>query len=387
MEHLELDPKLVVMGDPVRLHQVLMNLMSNAYKFTAHGSVLVRAKVESETADEIRIQISVTDTGIGISEEAQMKLFQPFSQADSSTARSYGGTGLGLSIVKAIVEKVMKGRVWMESKVGVGTTVAFSLPFPKVKPSANGQIPSTGHEREADPMSDSSTLVDGDNQNERPVSSLAGVARDQIKVAVAEDNPINQKIAINFVSRLGFRVVAFDDGQQAVDGLARASAEGSPFHLVLMDVQMPVLDGYNATRAIRRHEDPVVRDVLVIAMTASAIQGDREKCLEAGMQAHLTKPVKIGTLKQMLERYLDQPPVPIPNLQQEVKTLVSAVVSQVEQKDDARVENENPHLPERPKSTRKETTSIHLRPEEMYPKTQSSPATKKRPPFGKKGSA
>ncbi|EMC95850.1 hypothetical protein BAUCODRAFT_71300 [Baudoinia panamericana UAMH 10762] len=369
IEELDLDPQLIVMGDPVRLHQILMNLMSNAYKFTAKGSVTVRAKADRQDAENIQVTVSVTDTGIGISEEQQKKLFLPFSQADSSTARSYGGTGLGLSICKAIIENVMKGRVWLESKPGVGTTVSFTLPFKKVKQSANSETNGvTPHRREADPMSIFTPPPEPEGSGAHQIVSLAGIPRDQLKVCIAEDNPINQKIAINFVRKLGFYCEAFGDGQQAVDALERASKDGKPFHLVLMDVQMPVLDGYNATREIRKHPDPRVRDILVIAMTASAIRGDREKCLEAGMNNYLAKPVRADTLKQMLESYLNQPTRAIPNLQQEANKLVSTVVSEVHEE-----ENEQPQtqLPERPHSSRRDDTEIHLQPAEMMQKAGS----------------
>ncbi|KAF2770401.1 hypothetical protein EJ03DRAFT_382079 [Teratosphaeria nubilosa] len=333
-EELDLDPNQIVMGDPVRLHQIMMNLMSNAYKFTAKGSVTVRAKADKQDENMIQVTVSVTDTGIGISEEQQKKLFLPFSQADSSTARSYGGTGLGLSICKAIIENVMKGKIWLESTPGVGTTVSFTLVFKKVKASVNGEqtgAAAHGHGREADPMAIFTPPAEEGSQ--RQIMSLAGIPRDQLRVCIAEDNPINQKIAINFVKKLGFNCQAYGDGQQAVDALDKASKEGQPFHLVLMDVQMPVLDGYNATREIRKHPDPVVRDILVIAMTASAIRGDREKCLEAGMNNYLAKPVRADTLKQMLESYLNQPAKAIPNLQEEANNLVNNVVSGVDQND------------------------------------------------------
>ncbi|TKA71926.1 hypothetical protein B0A55_07921, partial [Friedmanniomyces simplex] len=371
IEELELDPHLIVMGDPVRLHQILMNLMSNAYKFTAKGSVTVRAKLDRQDSDSIQATVSVTDTGIGVSDEQQKKLFLPFSQADSSTARSYGGTGLGLSICKAIIENVMKGRIWLESKPGVGTTVSFSLPFKKVKQSANGETNGVAtHGREANPMAIySPPAVDEGSDNKH--ISLADIPRDQLKVCIAEDNPINQKIAINFVKKLGFYCEAFGDGQQAVDALGRASKDEKPFHLVLMDVQMPVLDGYNATREIRKHDDVNVREVLVIAMTASAIRGDRERCLEAGMNNYLAKPVRADMLKQMLESYLNQPAKAIPNLQEEANKLVSTVVQQVE-------ENTLPRpppvmMPERPKS-RQDVTEIRLKPEEMAAKVQDTEA-------------
>jgi len=326
VEQLEIDKNLLVMGDPVRLHQILMNLLSNAYKFTANGTVTVKAVVDREDESSIQVTCSVTDTGIGITEEQRKKLFLPFSQADSSTARSYGGTGLGLSICKAIIENVMKGRIWLSSEPGVGTTVAFSLLFQKVKPSQPREARRAGT---TDPMA---VFQHPSEEPPSPGSSfptLSGVPREDLRVCIAEDNPINQKIAISFVQKLGFKCEAFGDGQQAVDALGRASASGNPFHLVLMDVQMPVMDGYFATREIRKHPDPAVRKVLVIAMTASAIRGDREKCLEAGMNNYLAKPVRAHVLKQMLESYLNQAPKPISNLQQQAAELAKEVIETI----------------------------------------------------------
>ncbi|KAM0699738.1 hypothetical protein Q7P36_000741 [Cladosporium allicinum] len=394
IEHLDLDPQLIVMGDPVRLHQILFNLMSNSFKFTSSGSVTVRAVIESEDAEDVHAIISVSDTGIGISEEQQKNLFLPFSQADSSTARSYGGTGLGLSICKAIIENVMHGRIWLDSEPGVGTTVSFSLPFKKVLPAANGEKPeSRTNNSQADPMAIFTPPALEDGPGSRALVSLAGIPRDQLRVCIAEDNPINQKIAISFVKKLGFHCQAYGDGQQAVDALTKASQDGNPFHLVLMDVQMPVLDGYNATREIRKHSDPKVSDILVIAMTASAIRGDREKCLEAGMNNYLAKPVRADTLKQMLESYLHQPARPIPNLQEEANNLVNTVMTQPSPADSSASASEsekekkkgkekatekakedsipppsaqNPaRSPVRPKNPRHQKTEIHLAPEEM----------------------
>lgn len=219
--------------------------------------------------------------------------------------------------------------------------------------------------------------TEDESQSSRRWTSLAGIPRDQLKVCIAEDNPINQKIAINFVKKLGFYCEAFGDGQQAVDALGRASTDGLPFHLVLMDVQMPVLDGYNATREIRKHPDPQVKDILVIAMTASAIRGDREKCLEAGMNNYLAKPVRADTLKQMLESYLDQPAQDFPNLQEEANNLVSRTLSQ--EHVDGQRNQDISHLtingvkyPERPK-TPQYATEIHLKPEEMVQKVHNMP--------------
>ena len=373
IEQLEIDSNLIVLGDPVRLHQILMNLMSNAYKFTARGSVTVKAKIDKEDKDAIKVTISVTDTGIGITEEQQKKLFLPFSQADSSTARSYGGTGLGLSICKAIIENVMRGRIWLESTPDVGTTVAFSMVFKKVAPGTAGEPnrKTTHNGREADPMAIFSPTAE-ESESKRPFGSLAGIPRNQLKVCIAEDNPINQKIAISFVKKLGFTCEAYGDGQQAVDALGRASADNHPFHLVLMDVQMPVLDGYNATREIRKHADARVRDILVIAMTASAIRGDREKCLEAGMNNYLAKPVRADTLKQMLESYLNQPAQQAPDLQKQAAKSVAVPQANggSEVNGTAHLTAERPVM-ERPKSHHYET-EIRLKPEEMAQKAMNT---------------
>ncbi|KAK6437041.1 Chk1 protein kinase [Oleoguttula sp. CCFEE 5521] len=373
IEELELDPKLVVMGDPVRLHQILFNLMSNSFKFTSRGSITIRAVLAYEDIDSIQATISVQDTGIGVSEEQQKHLFQPFSQADSSTARSYGGTGLGLSICKAIIENVMHGRIWLESTPNVGTTVSFALPFKKAKQGAlpNGKPASSKH---ADPMAIFTPPAVEEPASTRALISLADIPRDELRVCIAEDNPINQKIAISFVKKLGFHCEAFGDGQQAYNALDRAGKAGQYFHLVLMDVQMPVLDGYNATREIRKHSDPRVRDILVIAMTASAIRGDREKCLEAGMNNYLAKPVRADTLKQMLESYLHQPTAASPDIQAHADRIVEDALHEENGNGDGagvttngKIENRTPKLPERPRSgmMRHETTEIHLTPEEM----------------------
>ncbi|GES61924.1 sensor histidine kinase/response regulator [Aspergillus terreus] len=290
-------PDLVVFGDPVRLHQIFMNLLSNSYKFTPKGSVTVAARVTREGKGRVRLECAVTDTGIGIPEEQKSRLFRPFSQADSSTARSYGGSGLGLSICKAIIEDVLGGAIWLDSTPGKGTTVTFHLSFNKVKdPAAKAPWAKKG---------------DKDKNKTTPVPTardLTMIPRDQIRVCIAEDNPINQKIAVKFVTGLNLQCEAYSDGRQAVEALRTRSREGNPFHVVLMDVQMPTLDGYNATREIRRDPDPNVNEVLVIAMTASAIEGDREKCLDAGMNNYLPKPVRSTVLSDMLDQYLA--PVP-----------------------------------------------------------------------------
>jgi len=225
---------------------------------------------------------------------------------------------------KAIVENAMGGKIWLKSTLGVGTTVFFSVSFLKVT-KAEAAI-TTRESREPDVT----RFSQGNGTPTDPTSAtslidLSGIPREQIRVCIAEDNPINQKIALSFVKKFGFRCEAFSDGQRAVEALEHASLSGDPFHLVLMDCQMPVCDGYEATRRIRNSPTPTVRSILIIAMTASL---EAEKCLEAGMNNYLAKPVKAQTLKKLLEQYLAQPPKVVPNLQQEAETLVKEVVEE-----------------------------------------------------------
>ena len=305
----------LVLGDPVRLHQIFMNLLSNAYKFTPKGSVTVKARKTAETKEKVKITCSVADTGIGITQEQLTRLFQPFSQADSSTARSYGGSGLGLSICKAMIENVLGGKIWIESTPGVGTSVFFTLTFKKAPKNSTPaeSINLSIKTKEPDPMANwsrsqlSSPTAEKEQEKEDRRESfvdLSKIAKEDLRVCIAEDNAINRKIAISFVNKLGLKCEAYEDGKLAYEALQRKSKEGDPFHLVLMDVQMPVLDGYEATKAIRRDSDPNVHKVLIIAMTASAIRGDREKCLAAGMNDYLAKPVRQTALKAMLDEYL-----------------------------------------------------------------------------------
>ena len=305
IEDFELDDTLVL-GDPVRLHQIFMNLMSNAYKFTPKGSITVKARKTAETREKVKFQCSVADTGIGITKEQLGRLFQPFSQADSSTARSYGGSGLGLSICKAMIENVLGGKIWIESEPGVGTTVYFQLTFQKAPKGTTVPSEMKISTKDPDPMANWSRSAAPEQEPRASFCDLSKIPRHEIRVCICEDNHINRKIAISFVQKLGLTCDAYEDGKLGYEALQRASKEDRPYHLVLMDVQMPVLDGYNATKAIRKDEDPKVRQVLVIAMTASAIRGDREKCLEAGMNDYLAKPVRQTALKAMLDEYLNK---------------------------------------------------------------------------------
>ncbi|KAL8906916.1 MAG: hypothetical protein Q9207_001724 [Kuettlingeria erythrocarpa] len=330
---LELDGEAMVMGDPVRIHQIFMNLLSNSYKFTASGSVTVKARTEYSDAKSTRVTCSVIDTGIGVTQEQVSRLFKPFSQADSSTQRSYGGSGLGLSICKALIS-VLNGKIWLESQLGVGTTVSFTITFQRAQESGK-PMEIERPVSEPDPMATWSSDADGLQPKGVPTTfvDLSKIPRDQLRICIAEDNPINQKIAVSFVTKLGFKSEAFSDGLQAVEALRRKSAEYNPFHLVLMDVQMPVLDGYDATRLIRKDPNPAVRSVLIIAMTASAIRGDREKCIDAGMNNYLAKPVRANVLKTMLEDYLSQDAKPMTELQETANQVAKDAVNAIAKED------------------------------------------------------
>ncbi|PHH58792.1 hypothetical protein CDD81_4579 [Ophiocordyceps australis] len=297
-------PPMLIYGDPIRLHQVLGNLIGNSLKFTEDGSITIGARLDAHTPDTATLTFWVRDTGIGIPPQQLAKLFQPFSQADASTARKYGGSGLGLSICKSLIEVMMKGKIQLESQETRGTTAWFTVTFEKAKPDVAAgdalskssppidrySAPTTPSERAASP---------------NPYLDLTRLPKHEVRICVAEDNPINQKIAMQYVQRLGYRCVgAYENGLKAVEGLRQKARDGQPYHIVLMDVQMPVLDGYEATKLLRRDALEAVRKVLVIAMTASAIQGDREKCLAAGMNDYLAKPVRSEVLRRKLDAYV-----------------------------------------------------------------------------------
>lgn len=330
-------PQALIFGDPVRLHQVLGNLIGNSLKFTENGSITVGAKTDMETNESVTLTFWVKDTGIGIPKQQLAKLFRPFSQADASTARKYGGSGLGLSICKSLIESMMGGRIQLESTENEGTTAWFTVTFPK----ANSEASAGDSQDRATPMEPVTKAVSGESLETSsipapPHADFSSISRDQLRICVAEDNPINQKIAIQFMNKLGFsRVDAYDNGLAAVEALRRQALDGNPYHIILMDVQMPVLDGYEATKLLRQDPLDAVRGILVIAMTASAIQGDREKCLASGMDDYLAKPVRSAVLKKKLDHYLSQvsapstpstfaanrsqPPLTMPNPQQSAR--------------------------------------------------------------------
>jgi PAS domain S-box-containing protein len=271
-------------GDPHRVGQMLANLVGNAIKFTARGAIRVEAhEVERDEWTAV-LEFSVADSGIGIPSDQQALLFQPFSQADSSTTRQYGGTGLGLSIVRSLA-RLMGGDVGVESEAGRGSRFWFSIRANLVAASADS--------RRMD-----RSLLTPESGGARAHGSISG------QVLVVEDNPTNRKLIKALLTKLGLNVTLAEDGQQGVDALLGGAAPD----LVLMDLQMPVLDGYAATARIRDWERATQRPrTPIIALTADAFQEDRQRCLGVGMDDFLSKPIMLATLKTTLGRWLGQP--------------------------------------------------------------------------------
>jgi len=268
------DPNLPssVRGDMIRLRQVLLNLLSNAVKFTDSGTIELKAELLSRAPATYKLRFSVADRGIGITEEEQARLFQPFTQANASTARSHGGTGLGLAICKQLVE-LMGGRIGVESRSGEGSTFWFTMDVlaPESSP-ALAEAPA-------------------------PEPSANGAAPKNFRILLVEDNAVNQKVALLMLKKLGHSADVAQNGVEAIAALA-----AKEYDLVLMDCLMPEMDGFEATRRIRTSARNA--KLPIVAMTANAFTEDREACLEAGMSDYLSKPVRDSELRQKLDRWL-----------------------------------------------------------------------------------
>jgi len=272
---LDVDTQLpaAIKGDSVRIRQILSNLMTNAIKFTEQGTVTIKIRVLEKTDDIVRLRIEVNDTGIGIAKAAQKKLFNSFTQADGTTTRKYGGTGLGLAIVRQLVT-MMRGRLGIDSEEGEGSSFWAEISF---------EIP------------------DEEILENRKLSVVAVDKNLQGHVLLVEDNPVNQIVAKKMLEKMGLSFEVVNNGEEAISRLKQSHA----FNLVLMDCQMPVMDGYAATGALRELEKETSAERLtVVAMTANAMEGDKEKCLESGMDDYVAKPVKQQALKETLARWL-----------------------------------------------------------------------------------
>ena len=301
----EIDPALprTAIGDPGRLSQVLANLLNNAVKFTPAGQIVVRATGTPIAANQARLTIEVQDYGIGIPADVQTQLFQAFVQADSSTTRRYGGTGLGLAISRRLVER-MGGEIGVESVVGQGSTFRFTVPV-GLPPSATAPYGSILGARPSEPAATPVPVENGStatptttapNELEPPPPpSLPDLPR----ILLVEDNPMNQRVVTLMTDRLGYTIDVVTDGRAAVNAIAG----GASYALVLMDCQMPELDGFEATRQIRKLDGPAGRTPIV-ALTASAYAADRQRCLDSGMDDFLAKPITFALFAAMLRRWL-----------------------------------------------------------------------------------
>ncbi|WP_299464230.1 ATP-binding protein [Mucilaginibacter sp.] len=267
---LEMDDKLKdqwVIADPTRLTQIIYNLAGNAIKFTERGTVSVKAIAGQESAEQIMVSFSVADTGIGISADRQQVIFEPFMQASADTTRHYGGTGLGLAIVKRLL-KLFNSTIELESQPGKGSVFSFAIQFNVYKGKIN------------------------------PVSIYTAVnaSLESLSILIAEDNPVNALLLVKLLSKWNIKAIVTNNGQEAVDKLL-----SNTFDVVLMDLHMPVMDGYQATLAIRSLNEPVKALIPIIALTASVSHNIHDKIKEAGMNDYLSKPFQPASLYEKLE--------------------------------------------------------------------------------------
>jgi signal transduction histidine kinase len=269
--HTAIDPELEqlrLLVDPARLRQIIVNLVGNAFKFTFSGSVQIIARCQIESDQQCRVELAVIDSGIGIAKDKQALIFQPFRQADGSTVRRFGGSGLGLAIVQKLCE-LMDATIELESTPGSGSKFQVSFSATTRRPAAGG-----AHTAELPPLRAATVLV-------------------------VEDNAINQMVVANMLQNLGLSVRTANNGVEALELL-----DEDQFDLILMDCQMPEMDGYQTSYHIRRDERPLLANIPIIALTANAMLEDRERCLAAGMNDYLSKPVSLRTLHGKLGQWL-----------------------------------------------------------------------------------
>ena len=282
-----------ILGDAVRIRQILINLLGNAIKFTEVGTIRLETRLRETLGQGPQNQFTVIDQGIGMTDSQMLNLFRPFTQADSSTTRKYGGTGLGLTICKRLTE-ILGGDITVSSELNIGsrfsaTVRAGSLKGVKLmgEPSnQSSEVQEPKHRRLVCPTSDEKIL-------------------DGKKILLAEDGPDNQRLIAFILKKAGAEVVFAENGEEAYHAALEAMENGHLFDVILMDIQMPILDGYEATRKLR--EDGYLGPI--ISLTANAMEGDREKCIEAGCNSHITKPVNRDQLIQLVAETCDAEPV------------------------------------------------------------------------------
>jgi CheY-like chemotaxis protein len=300
--HLPLDVPTALRGDPHRLRQILINLIGNAIKFTEQGEVVLCFASRAEQKGEVWLRGAVRDTGIGIAPQVQRHIFTAFAQADNSMTRKYGGTGLGLAITKQLVE-LMGGELGVESVPGQGSTFWFTLLLQKSEfPVSTSPVASSTLQRFSSPLFSSPSANPGQFHGH---------------ILLAEDNPVNQVVSLAMLESLGCKVDVVANGREAL-----AAFSCTHYDLIFMDCQMPELDGYEATKAIREHEaahpspvspqpitpnaqsSPLRSRIPIVALTAHAMEGDRAHCLAAGMDDYLSKPFTQEQVRTVLERWI-----------------------------------------------------------------------------------
>ena len=273
-----------IIGDPIRLRQILINLCGNAIKFTEDGSVKINCYLSEKDDEKIILKFAISDTGIGISKEKQSKLFNVFTQADISTTRKYGGTGLGLVISKSLVE-LMQGKIWFESKDNQGTTFYFTISLKIGKKM-----------RELDNIEELEEVKEVKAINKSP-------AKEKYIILLVEDNEVNQKLAFFLLTKLGYQVDIANNGIEALKKI-----EEKEYSIILMDMLMPEMDGIEASKKIREKEKLTNKHIPIIALTANAFAEDKEKCIEAGMDDFISKPIKKEELHEKLKIYTTHNP-------------------------------------------------------------------------------
>ena len=275
-----------IQSDPTRLRQVLINVVGNAIKFTETGSVKIIASIFDDAKTNLpMVQFDVVDTGIGLTKEQSGKLFQAFSQADTSTTRKFGGTGLGLNISKRLAE-LLGGDITILSEPGVGSTFRIQI--------ETGSL--DGIEILSDPAS---ALIAKPEKNLKPIKIKQTI---DSNILLAEDGPDNQKLISFVLKKAGAQVTVVENGKLALDAALEAKANGNPFDVILMDMQMPVMDGYEATTKLRQNGYTYP----IIALTAHAMDSDRAKCINAGCDDFATKPIDKAKLISLIAHYTER---------------------------------------------------------------------------------
>ena len=262
-------------SDPSRLQQILTNLIGNAIKFTSEGRITIEVQIKEQTEDALTLDFTVIDTGIGIAVDRQALIFEAFTQADGSVTRDFGGTGLGLTISNQLVSLLGGTTLKVKSREGEGSTFSFELSFKQ-----GGKICTEPKAEKIEKQTDTIPAC---------------------RILLVEDNPVNIKLASRLLEKQGHRVVVAENGKLAVEAVCK-----DEFDLVLMDMQMPVMDGLEATREIRRlekEEKQKAGHVPIVAMTANAMKGDREQCLESGMDDYITKPININVINRVIGQW------------------------------------------------------------------------------------